>query len=303
MGRYAHGVTTTSGHSAPAQGWALVPALLGLVRFAHTVFALPFALAGAVLAERSIPDLAPLVWIIVAMVGARSLAMALNRLIDAEIDARNPRTAGRELPAGRLTRPQVWAFSLVSLVVLLVAVSQLPTLIWFLWPIPVALFALYPYAKRVTRWCHLVLGITIGLAPLGGWIAITGSFAPGGVLLGLAVAAWIAGFDVIYALLDIEFDRREGIHSLPAAIGVGPALMVSRALHLIAIALLGVAGIAADAGPVFFAGVVVVAVLLVWEHLTARRLEPSAIGTAFGTANALIAVIVLVAVVADAVIA
>lgn len=177
--RYAARVTTISGDAAPARGWVLVPALLGLVRFAHTIFALPFALAGAILAERAIPGALVLVWIVVAMAGARSLAMALNRLVDAEIDARNPRTADRELPAGRLTRAQVWVFSAVSLAVLLLAVSQLPRLIWLLWPIPVALFVLYPYAKRFTRWCHVVLGITIGLAPVGGWVAVTGAFAPG----------------------------------------------------------------------------------------------------------------------------
>ena len=296
-------MTTASGDVAPARGWALVPALLGLVRFAHTIFALPFALAGAILAERAVPSAAVLAWIVVAMVGARSLAMALNRLIDAEIDARNPRTANRELPAGRLTPGQVWAFSAASLAMLLLAVSQLPPLVWFLWPIPVALFVLYPYAKRFTRWCHLILGVTIGLAPVGGWIAVTGSFTPAAILLGVAVAAWIAGFDIIYALLDLDFDRRAGIHSLPAAIGSAAALGVSRALHAIAVGALGAAGLAAGAGFAWLVGVLAVAALLVGEHLLARSREPAAIGRAFGTANALIALIVLIAVTADAVVA
>lgn len=297
--RYAARVTTTSGDAAPVRGWALVPALLRLVRFAHTVFALPFALAGAVLAERSLPGFMVVVWIVVAMAGARSLAMALNRLIDAEIDARNPRTADRELPAGRLTRAQVWGFSVVSLAVLLLAVSQLPPLVWVLWPVPVALFVLYPYAKRFTRWCHLVLGVTIGLAPVGGWIAVTGEFAPGAILFGCAVAAWIAGFDIVYALLDLDFDRSAGVHSLPAAIGAGPALVFSRVLHAAAVVFLAATGAAAGAGPAFFAGVVIVALLLIAEHRTARSLEPAAINRAFGPANAAIAVIVLVAVLAD----
>lgn len=296
-------MSTTSGEAVPARGWALIPALLGLVRFVHTIFALPFALAGAILAERAVPGTLVLVWIVVAMAGARSLAMALNRLIDAEIDARNPRTADRELPSGRLTRAQVWAFSAVSLAVLLLAVSQLPRLVWVLWPIPVVLFVIYPYAKRFTRWCHVVLGITIGLAPVGGWIAVTGEFAPGAILLGIAVAAWIAGFDIIYALLDIDFDRAAGVHSLPAAVGPAAALVVSRVFHAGAVVALAAAGIAADAGVAFGAGVVLVAVLLVAEHRTARSLEPRDVGRAFGMTNALIAVIVLAAVIADAVLA
>ena len=296
-------MSTTSGEAVPARGWALIPALLGLVRFAHTIFALPFALAGAILAERAIPGTLVLVWVVVAMAGARSLAMALNRLVDAEIDARNPRTAGRELPSGRLTRVQVWAFSAVSLVVLLLAVNQLPRLVWVLWPIPVALFVIYPYAKRFTRWCHLVLGITIGLAPVGGWIAVTGEFALGAILLGIAVAAWIAGFDIIYALLDMDFDREAGVHSLPAAIGPAAALIVSRALHAGAVLALAAAGLAAGAGVAFGVGVIVVALLLLAEHRTARSLEPEDVGRAFGMTNAVIAVIVLVAVLADAVLA
>src|SRR4051794_21152327 len=152
-----------------------------------------------------IPPAATLGWILVAMVGARSLAMALNRIIDADIDAANPRTAGRELPSGRLAMSQVVAFSAVSLAVLLIAVSQLPEATWVLWPVPVAAFVLYPLAKRVTWLCHLALGLTIGIAPMGAWLAVTGGLDTAPVLLGLAVACWIAGFDIIYALLDIEF--------------------------------------------------------------------------------------------------
>ena len=185
----------------------------------------PFALAGALLAEMAWPSIGRLAWILIAMVGARSLAMALNRLIDADIDARNPRTAGRELPSGRLTSAQVTMFCAVSLAVLLVAVSQLPWLTWVLWPIPVAAFVIYPYTKRFTWGCHLFLGLTIGLAPVGAWVAVTNEIAPAAVLLGLGVATWIAGFDIIYALLDVEFDRANGIRSFPARFGAHAALL------------------------------------------------------------------------------
>ena len=221
-------MTTSQGAAQPAAGLGLLPALLGLVRFSHTMFALPFAFSAAILARMEVPRAALLGWITLAMVGARSLAMALNRLEDAEIDARNPRTAGRELPTGRLLRTQVIGFCVVSLAVLLLAVSQLPEETWVLWPIPVAAFVLYPYTKRFTWLCHLALGLTIGLAPMGAWLAVTGDLAPAAILLGLAVAAWIAGFDIIYALLDVDFDRANGICSIPARFGPARALWFTR---------------------------------------------------------------------------
>ena len=219
-------MTTSQGAAQPAAGLGLLPALLGLVRFSHTMFALPFAFSAAILARMEVPRAALLGWITLAMVGARSLAMALNRLEDAEIDARNPRTAGRELPSGRLLRTQVIGFCVVSLAVLLLAVSQLPEETWVLWPIPVAAFVLYPYTKRFTWLCHLALGLTIGLAPMGAWLAVTGDLAPAPILLGLGVAAWIAGFDITYALLDVDFDRANGIYSIPARFGPGARAVV-----------------------------------------------------------------------------
>jgi len=269
----------------PAAGLAVVPALLGLVRFRHTVFALPFAFAAALLARHEVPPAATLGWILLAMVGARSLAMALNRLIDARIDALNPRTTGRELPSGRLTRPQVWLFCAVSLAALLVAVSQLTEPTWYLWPIPVAMFVLYPYAKRVTWACHLVLGLTIGLAPVGAWIAVTGSVEPAAILLGLAVACWIAGFDITYALLDVEFDRAHGLHSAPARFGPRAALWITRALHLAAVGLLAGAGVAADCGWPYFAGVACCGLVLLYENTIVASGGTARVATAFGTAN------------------
>jgi 4-hydroxybenzoate polyprenyltransferase len=290
-------VGTSTRAATPATGLAIVPALLRLVRFSHTIFALPFALAGALLAELAFPGAVRLLWILVAMVGARTAAMAMNRLIDARIDALNPRTAGRELPSGQVSRGHVIALALVGIALLLVAVSQLPEITWYLWPIPVALFVIYPYAKRFTWACHLILGVAIGLAPVAGWIAVTGSFGTGGVLLGLAVATWIAGFDVIYALLDREFDRAHRVHSIPARFGTRAALWMSRGLHALTIVLLLAAGAASDANGWYFAGVAVCAAILVYEHATANPADQQAIQRAFGAANMMIAVVFFAAVV------
>lgn len=277
----------------------LVPALLGLVRFSHTIFALPFAAAAALMATMAVPPAATLLWILLAMVGARSLAMALNRLIDADIDAANPRTAGRELPSGRLVRGQVVAFCAVSLAVLLLAVSQLPRETWVLWPVPVALFVLYPLAKRITWTCHLVLGLTIGIAPMGAWLAVTGDLPAAPILLGLAVAAWIAGFDIIYALLDIDFDRAHGVHSVPARFGPAAALWFTRVLHLIAVGLLVAAGVASDAGWLYMVGVGVCGAVLLAENAIVRPGNTARVQFAFAQANSLLAVVFFVFVALD----
>jgi 4-hydroxybenzoate polyprenyltransferase len=268
---------------------ALVPALFSLVKFAHTVFALPFALAGALLARMEIPSAGRIGWILLAMAGARSLAMALNRLIDMPLDARNPRTAGRELPSGKLTRSQVIVFSAGSLAALLVAVSQLPRLTWVLWPIPVALFVIYPYMKRFSWTCHLVLGISIGIAPIGGWVAVTGSVAPAAFALWIAVAAWVAGFDMLYALLDVESDRATGIHSVPVRFGERGALIGCRILHAISVAAMVAAGLLVDAGAWYAIGVAVCALILLWENIAVRGGDRRAVAIAFGVANGVVA--------------
>src|SRR2546428_2001922 len=184
-----------------------------LVKIEHTVFALPFAYVGAFLAVGRTPSAHDLLWIMLAMVGARSLAMSLNRLIDAGIDARNPRTAARELPRGVLAPWQVIAFCALSLGVFLAAVYQLDPLVRWLWPIPVAAFVVYPYLKRFTWLCHLWLGAVDGLAPVGGWVAVTGRLPWQAWVLGGAVGAWVAGFDLLYSLFDVEADRAPGLHS------------------------------------------------------------------------------------------
>jgi 4-hydroxybenzoate polyprenyltransferase len=286
-------VTTSSGAAPPAAGLGLVPALFGLVRFSHTIFALPFAFSAAVLARMEVPRAAVLWWITIAMVGARSLAMALNRLVDADIDARNPRTAQRELPSGRLTTGQVVGFCAVSLAVLLLAVSQLPRETWVLWPIPVAAFVIYPFTKRYTWMCHIALGLTIGLAPLGAWLAVTGELSAAPILLGLAVACWIAGFDIIYALLDIDFDRADGIHSIPARFGAAQGLWVTRGLHAAALALLVAAGAAAGAGVVYMVGVAVCGAVLAYENAIVGPRDTSRVSIAFAQSNGLLAVVFL----------
>ena len=190
-----------------------------LVKVEHTVFALPFAYVGAFLALSAVPSASDLLWITVAMVGARSLAMALNRLIDAGIDARNPRTAGRELPSGALTIGGVVAFSVASLAVFLIAVWQLDPIVRWLWPIPVIAFVIYPYLKRFTWLCHLWLGAVDGLAAVGAWVAVTGELPWQAWTLGAAVGCWVAGFDLYYALFDVDVDRDQGLHSWATRFG------------------------------------------------------------------------------------
>jgi 4-hydroxybenzoate polyprenyltransferase len=273
---------------------------VSLVKLEHTVFALPYAYAGAILADRGVPSASRLGWITLAMVGARSLAMALNRLIDAEIDARNPRTANRELPAGLLSRAQVLAFSAASLALFLIAVSQLPSLTHVLWPIPVAGFVIYPYLKRFTWLCHVALGAVDGLAPLGGWVAITNSLPLEPWLLGGAVALWIGGFDIIYATMDLEVDRREGLHSIPRRFGVGTALRITRIAHLTSVVLLVWLGLALSLGPAYWLGVAVVAGLLAYENSIVHEDDLSRVNLAFLTMNGVIALVFLAGVLVDA---
>jgi len=271
-----------------------------LIKVEHTVFALPFAYVGAFLALDGVPSAAELLWITLAMLGARSLAMALNRLIDAEIDARNPRTATRELPAGRLTRAQVLAFSVASLALFLGAVWQLDPVVRWLWPIPVAAFVVYPYLKRFTWLTHLWLGAVDGLAPVGAWVALTGNLSWEAWALGGAVAAWVAGFDVFYSLLDLDVDRREGLHSWATRWGVRGAFLGARALHLSTVALLAAVGIGREGGAWYWLGVAAVAALLLYEHRLVRPEDLRRLDAAFFTVNGVISVVFCAFVLADA---
>ena len=261
-----------------------------LVKVEHTVFALPFAYIGAFLAVDGVPRAHDLFWITVAMVGARSLAMALNRLIDAGIDARNPRTAGRELPRGLLRPWQVLVFSLASLAVFLVAVYQLAPIVHWLWPIPVAAFVIYPYLKRWSWVSHFWLGAVDGLAPLGAWAAITNELPWEAWALGGAVAFWVAGFDLFYALFDLDIDRAQGLHSLPARFGVGATFAGARLCHAATVACLAAAGLGLPVGPLYWFGVVAVAGLLVYEHSLVSPRDRRRLDTAFFTMNGVVSV-------------
>ncbi len=272
---------------------------LSLVKFEHTVFALPFAYIGAFLAVDGVPGTADLLWVTVAMVGARSLAMALNRLIDAGIDARNPRTAGRELPRGALRPWQVVLFSLGSLVVFLVAVYQLEPIVRWLWPIPVLAFVAYPYLKRVTWLSHAWLGAVDGLAPVGAWAAVTNELPWEAWLLGAAVAAWVAGFDVLYALFDLDFDRSHGLHSLPARFGPRAAFAAARACHVVTVGFLALAGLELDVGLLYWLGVAAVAALLAYEHSLVSPADTRRLDTAFFTLNGVISITFFAFVLAD----
>lgn len=268
--------------------------LASLVKFEHTIFALPFAYAGMMLGAKVAAvavTVELVVWITAAMVGARTLAMGLNRVVDAEIDGRNPRTEARELPRGAISQRKVWVLCAASLALLVIATFQLDPVTRILWPIPVALFVLYPYTKRFTWLCHLVLGLSIGLAPLGAWLA-TG--APGDdlapYLLWLGIATWIAGFDVIYATADVEFDRANDIQSLPARFGVARALLVVRFAHVATIALVASAAAMLELGAAAWIGITIAAGLLAWENSIVSADDLSRLDKAFFTVNSWVGV-------------
>jgi len=265
--------------------------LASLVRIEHTVFALPFAYVGAFLAVAGWPGTANVVWVTVAMVGARTLAMALNRLVDAELDARNPRTANRELPSGALTRGQVVALCAAALAVFLVAISQLDPVVRYLWPIPVAMFVVYPYLKQLTWLCHLWLGACLALAPIGAWLAVLGTAPWQSWAIGGAVLLWVAGFDLFYSLFDLEHDRREGLHSWAVRFGERGVFRGARAFHVGAVVLLTAAGAGLDVGVFYWLGVVATAVLLAYEHSIVRPGDLRRLDAAFFTLNGVISIV------------
>jgi 4-hydroxybenzoate polyprenyltransferase len=256
-----------------------------MVRLSHSIFALPFALASVALAAQGGLRWGQVLWIVIAMVAARSAAMGFNRLADQELDARNPRTAGRELPRGVLTRAEVWTFVALSAGALVLAAAMLNPLCLALSPVALAIVFGYSYTKRFTSLSHLVLGLALGIAPIGAWLAVRGRFAPTPVVLALAVLAWVAGFDIIYACQDTDFDRRERLHSLPARLGIPRALRLARALHVAAVGCLALVYRLAPLHPVYLAGVGLVALLLVYEHSLVRADDLSRVDAAFFTVN------------------
>ena len=270
---------------------ALPVRLARLVKLEHTVFALPFAYVGALLGAGEWPGFASLGWITLAMIGARTLAMAVNRLVDAELDERNPRTATRELPARTLRPGHVLALCLVALLLYLGAVVQLDPVVRWLWPIPVVLFAVYPYLKRFTWLCHLWLGASLGLAPVGAWVGLTGELPWQAWVLGGAVALWVAGFDLFYSLFDREHDLAVGLQSFATRFGERGVFAGARAMHIATVGLLAVVGAGLSVGAFSWAGVAAVAALLAYEHSIVRPGDLRRLDAAFFTINGVVSLV------------
>jgi 4-hydroxybenzoate polyprenyltransferase len=268
---------------------------LEMIKIEHTLFALPFALLGAVLAARGIPSVAQILWIAVAMVGARSTAMAFNRIADKDYDARNPRTKMRAIPAGRLSVVFVLIFTIVGASMFLLAAAMLNRLTLILSPIALASIMLYSYTKRWTTLSHVVLGWCLAIAPTGAWIAVRGAIdSPAPLLLSLVVMLWTAGFDVLYACQDFDFDRREGLYSIPARFGIARALWISRGLHAGAFAALVLLYFVTNLGLLAVIGVIATGALLVYQHTLVRANDLSKLNAAFFTTNAFVSIILLV---------
>jgi 4-hydroxybenzoate polyprenyltransferase len=268
-------------------------ALLAMIKFSHTVFAFPFALMGAVLASLvsgSVPGVGQIFWICVAMVGARSAAMGLNRIIDARIDASNPRTVNREIPAGKVSMREAVLFVGTSILVLLFAAWMLNPLCLYLSPIALAFLFLYSYCKRFTSLAHIVLGVCLAAAPIGAWIALRGDIGWPAVVLGFAVLFWVAGFDVFYALQDVDFDREQGLHSIPVRFGIDKSIQLVRLFHIIMVVLLLFLLWVDGLGVIYFIGVLIITGLLVYEHLLVRPDDLSRLDAAFFNMNGYISI-------------
>jgi 4-hydroxybenzoate polyprenyltransferase len=266
-----------------------------MIKIEHTLFALPFAFLGAVLAADGLPTLRQLSWITIAMIGARSAAMAFNRIADREIDGRNPRTAARAIPAGLLSASFVWVFTIVAALVFLLAAAMLNRLTLLLAPIALGSVLLYSLTKRFTQFSHIALGWCLAIAPTGAWIAVRGQFgSPVPLLLSLIVLLWTAGFDILYACQDYEFDRKEGLHSIPVTIGIPRALWISRGLHAGAFLALIALYIVSGLGVFALTGVLATGALLVHQHRLVRSNDLSRLNAAFFTTNAFVSVILLI---------
>jgi len=264
---------------------------LELIKVEHTVFALPFALTAALLAAKGFPSLRQLLWISVALFGARTAAMSLNRLIDADIDAKNPRTANRHIPRGVVGKWEALLLAVAGFAIMVFAAYKLNPLALKLSPVAIGVLTLYSFTKRFTSLCHIVLGIAIALAPLGAWIAVKGTVDATALVLSASVGLWVAGFDVIYAIQDVEFDRKEGLYSIPARLGVEKALLLSRLFHVLTLAGLIYVGVKEGMGPLYYIGLAISAALMVKEHIIVAR-DRSKIGYAFFNLNGYISLTV-----------
>lgn len=272
---------------------------LEMIKFSHTIFALPFAFTGALLAARGLPSLSQAGWIVCAMVGARTAAMGLNRVIDADIDARNPRTAGRAIPVGLLSRTSVLIYIGLSVLLMLFAARMLNPLCLYLSPVALAFLVLYSYCKRFTALAHVVLGICLAGAPLGAWIAMRGTVELPAFLLGLGVLFWVAGFDILYALQDLDFDRAAGLHSIPAALGVNGSLWTARLFHLLACGFLGSLYFMLQLGPFYLTGVIAACALMLYEHWLLRGGDLGKLDAAFFNMNGYVSVTIFLATLLD----
>lgn len=282
--------------------WTKVGTLLEMIKFSHTVFAFPFALMGATLASLASgrpPSAAQIGWLCLAMVGARTAAMGLNRIIDARIDAQNPRTATRALPAGTVSPGEAWLMVIVATLLLLWAAAMLNPLCLALAPVAMGFFVLYAYCKRFTALAHVVLGICLAAAPVGAWIALRGDLQWPVLVLGLAVLLWVTGFDIFYALQDVEFDRRHGLHSIPVRLGVKNAVLLGKLLHGGMIALLLVLPLGLPLGWLYYAGIAVIGAMIAWEHQLVRPDDLSKLNAAFFNMNGYISVTIFLFTLAD----
>ncbi|MGQ9525853.1 MAG: UbiA-like polyprenyltransferase [Armatimonadota bacterium] len=279
--------------------WAKVLELVEFVKLQHTLFALPFAVVAACAAARDRLTAEQIGWILLAMAGARSSAMGFNRIVDREIDRRNPRTASRSLPAGRLSLAEAWAFVLVATALFVFAASQLNRLAVMLSPVALAVIWGYSYTKRFTTLSHLILGLALGIAPSGAWIAVRGTLELPALVLSAAVMLWTAGFDIIYACQDVEFDRKLALFSLPARLGIAPALKVSEALHAVMLALLVWLRFLLELGAWYDGGLVLAALLLAYQHRIVRPDDLSRVNAAFFTSNGILSVVFAVLAVVD----
>lgn len=272
-------------------GWRRLALFLEAIKFEHSVFALPFAILAAFMSAHGIPDWTGLLWVLIAMVGMRTFGMAANRLIDAEIDYRNPRTTTRAIPAGTISRKAMIGYMAVAGLVFIGATSQLNSATWVLAPIPLAVMIGYPYLKRFTWLAHFGMGAVYLIVPPAVSLALTGTMPFGFVVIGIGSMAWVAGFDVLYATADFKVDREQGLHSIPARFGIPASLVISRLLHATAVLLLAVGGVILEASALYSFGVLAVAVLLAYEQSLVRSENLSKLNMAFFTMNGVIAVV------------
>ncbi len=278
---------------------AKISIFLEMIKFSHTIFALPFALTGALLAAGGVPSIRQTAWIILAMVGARTAAMAMNRLIDAGIDARNPRTAARAIPAGLIGRGLTLFFIIAAVALMMLAAQMLNPLCLMLSPVALFFLLLYSYCKRFTALAHVVLGICLAAAPIGAWIAIRGTIDAPALVLGGVVLFWVAGFDILYALQDLDFDREAGLHSIPVLLGVNGSLWAARLFHLIMIGLLFTLFTIMHLGTLFLVGILTAVALLLYEHWLLKDGDLEKLDAAFFNMNGYISVAIVLFTAAD----